>query len=143
MKNSFFVVLSFALILNQGCASFKALNMDGPKYAENLQVGNHRSLVETTVGTNGRVYKDGEITRANYQYLDGPHPGTKVRAILYLGADIFTLFLSEIIFWPLEMAVEHSSRRSAEALYDEQNKLIYFREWKTGNQKQTVTVGEY
>jgi hypothetical protein len=38
-----------------------------------------------------------------FQFVDGLHPASKSRIVLYVAGDLFSLGLAEFIFWPLEM----------------------------------------
>jgi hypothetical protein len=51
------------------------------------------------------------------------HQLSKFRVIPYLGADVFTLGLAEIILWPLEMTVMKDATCQAVATYDSSHKL--------------------
>ena len=64
-----------------------------------------------------------------------------MRILLYLAGDFFTLFLSELIFWPLELVVEQSAERTAEADYNEINRLGHFRAMKRRNRSEVINVG--
>jgi|GEM_PF-4704690 len=99
--------------ISSGCASWVALNQPGPTDDEFVTVGMHRAEVESVLRTGGSAYDEPNgHTRVRYQYSDGVHLGSKARILLYLAGDFFTLFLSELIFWPLELAVEQVASTS-------------------------------
>ena len=109
---------------------------------EFVTVGMHRAEVESVLRTGGSAYDEPNgHTRVRYQYSDGVHQGSKARILLYLAGDFFTLFLSELIFWPLELAVEQSAERAAEADYNETNRLDHFRAMKRRNQTEVINIG--
>ena len=60
---------------------------------------------------------DHENKVARYEYSDGPPGASKVRIILYVAADIFTAFLSELIFWPIESYATERVERVGTAHY--------------------------
>lgn len=116
-----------ALWSQAGCASVVAMGMSGPVADEEVEVGMHRSEVEARLGTSpSSSYEEGALSRTRYEYSDGPPQWTKARTLLYVAGDFFTLFLSEIIFWPIEVYAEGRIERVATADYDEGNRLRGF-----------------
>jgi hypothetical protein len=53
-----------------------------------------------------------------FEFQSGMHQATKFRALLYLGADVFTLGLAELVLWPIEMTVMKDATCNAAATYD-------------------------
>jgi hypothetical protein len=51
------------------------------------------------------------------------HEASKLRAILYLAGDVFTIGLAELIFWPLELTALKESTCTATATYDNDLKI--------------------
>ena len=137
------LTLVFALVfVTPGCASWVAMNQAAPVEDELVDVGMHRAEVEQILRTGGSAYEEpDDHTRVRYMYSDGAHQGSKVRILLYLAADLFTLFLSEIIFWPIELAVQQESERTAEADYNSSNRLDHFRVMKRRSRKEVINVG--
>ncbi|MGB0620729.1 MAG: hypothetical protein ACPGVZ_14795 [Myxococcota bacterium] len=130
------------VIFSSGCASWVALNQPGPTEDELVVVGMHRAEVEALLRTGGSAYDEPNgHTRVRYQYSDGVHQGSKARVLVYLAGDFFTLFLSELIFWPVELAVEQSAERTAEADYNEVNRLDHFRAMKRRNRREVLNIG--
>lgn len=122
---SVWTVVTAALLAHQlSCAAWVSLRMDGPTPDEQVQLGMHRSQVETTL-RKGSVsqFEVEELTEARYEYSDGPAGWSKIRALLYVGADVFTLFLSELIFWPTELYASDRIERVATARYDDASVL--------------------
>ena len=110
-----------------GCASVVAMGMPGPVADEEVEVGMHRSEVEALLGTApSSTYQEGALTKTRYEYSDGPPQWTKARTLLYVAGDFFTLFLSEIIFWPIEVYAEGRIARIGTADYDDGNRLRGF-----------------
>lgn len=136
------VCLVALVVVSSGCASWVALNQPAPTDDELIAVGMHRAEVETLLRTGGSAYDEPNgHTRVRYQYSDGVHQGSKARIIVYLAADFFTLFLSELVFWPIELAVEQSAERTGEADYNESNRLDHFRAMKRRNRREVLNVG--
>ena len=102
-----------------------------------------RAQVEQILGAPGVDYgaNEGRV-RTQYEYSDGANEGTKARAVLYVAGDVFLLFLSEIIFWPIELEVKRDAERLAEASYDAEGRLIAFRAMKRRSKRQVLDIGE-
>jgi len=127
---------------SSGCATYEAFTSPRPTNDQLVEVGMHRSTIEGILRTSGQSYDEPNgTTRAHYAYSDGGHPGWRARGVIYLAADVFTLFLSEIIFWPIELAVDSSAERTADAVYDETNELVYFNVTKAYDRKQLIEIG--
>ena len=126
MKNLVPLILAgMVFVLTQtGCATRVAMSMPGPSKDKDVQVGMHRQEVESLLGV-GAVsqYDDNGHTSVRYEYADGPPQATKLRSLIYVGADVFTIFLSEIIFWPIELYADKQIQRFGTAEYEE-NRLI-------------------
>lgn len=119
-----------------GCATYTAVKIPGPVADESIQLGQHRSEVEATLRAPiMNEYKDGGITTARYQYKDGPHQASKGRVVLYIAGDVFTAFLSELIFWPIEAYASKQTDRIATAQYDSDNKLVGFAVDRSTNER--------
>ena len=118
--------LAAALVISAaGCATSVALRMDGPTADEEVQVDMQRSEVERVLNESPTsMFQNQGLTEVRYEYSDGPSPETKLRTVLYVGADVFTLFLSELIFWPIELTSEERIKRVALAEYTPDNRLI-------------------
>ena len=118
------------------------MNQPAPTHDELVETGMHRAEVEQILRTGGAAYQEPDgHTRVRYQYSDGAHQGSKVRIILYIAADIFTLFLSELIFWPIELVVKQDAERTGEAEYGETNRLDHLRVVKSRNRKEVINIG--
>nr|MDJ0867856.1 hypothetical protein [Myxococcota bacterium] len=117
--------LALAAALDSGCAAYFSLTMPGPADDEAVQLYMHRSSVESTLrtGAASEFDKDG-LAEVRYHYSDGPAGWSKMRAVFYVAADVFTLFLSELIFWPIEMYSKSQIERIAVADYSPDNRLL-------------------
>lgn len=124
-----------------GCATYTAVRIPGPVADETIGIGSHRSDVEVVLKRSPTdVYREGDGTIARYQYQDGPPEASKGRVILYLAGDVFTLFLSELIFWPIEAYASGQTQRIATAHYDPDNVLVA---WSVdrGNGERLIGLG--
>jgi hypothetical protein len=112
------------LSIQIGCATVTAVKIPGPVADETIALGTHRKDVEVVLkSTPVNEYHDGDGTTARYQYKNGPHQASKGRVILYIAGDVFTLFLSELIFWPIEAYASGRTDRIGTAHYDASNLL--------------------
>ena len=110
-----------------GCATYTALAMEGPTHDESVRIGMHRMDVERILGVPvASEYEDDGVRVVRYEYADGPPGGTKVRSLLYVAGDLFTFFLSELVFWPIELYANERIQRVAIAQYDD-NELVDWR----------------
>ena len=127
------ILLLLSLLVSVGCATVVALDMPGPSRDGEIHLGAYRSEVEDLLGV-GPIsdFRQGERTHARYEYEDGPHQATKLRVLIYLAGDVFTLFLSEVIFWPIELVIKSNIARVGNADYDEYSQLLA---WKVKDRK--------
>ncbi|HEY8035220.1 MAG TPA: hypothetical protein VIF37_06485 [Methylobacter sp.] len=58
-----------------------------------------------------------------FEFQSGMHQASKVRALPYLAADVFTLSLAELILWPLELTAMDSATCIGIATYDSMLKV--------------------
>ena len=89
-----------------GCSIYEAIHAPAPVEYKHVRAGETR---EETIGHLGypkmtEKTKDGKKVD-RFEFMDGYHPASKGRVVLYLAGDVFTAGLAELIFWPMEMAV--------------------------------------
>ena len=122
-------------VTQSGCAAYYAMTLPGPKPDERIALGIKRSELESVIAA-GPVsqYQEHGGTSARYEYEDGPHEGSKGRALLYVAGDFFTVCLAEVIFFPIELAVKKSTERIALAHYDADNVLVSWRVTKASGE---------
>ncbi len=121
------LLVPMLLVIQTGCATYTTLTMEGPSDDERVAIGMHRKEVERILETAAASeYDDRGLSVARYEYSDGPPAGSKLRSLIYVAGDLFTLFLSELVFWPIELYADQRIKRVAIAEYDEANKLV---EW--------------
>jgi hypothetical protein len=136
------VCAAISVFISSGCASYVAMNQPAPTDDQLVGIGMHRAEVEQILRTGGSAYQEpNDHVRVRYEYSDGAHQGTKARVLLYIAADLFTLFLSELIFWPIELAVQQNAERTAAADYDGSNRLGHFRAMKRRSRRETINIG--
>jgi hypothetical protein len=107
------------MIVQSGCSIYKAANQPPPIDFTNVKVGASRPQLISALGLPKYSETVGDKRTDTFEFIDGYPSGSKMRVILYAAADIFTLFLAEIILWPLEMAVLDGVHGAAIAEYDE------------------------
>lgn len=135
------VVSVLLLPLFTGCATYTAVKIPGPVADDKITIGEHRSAVELALRAPiVNEYQDASGTTARYQYKNGPHEASKGRVVLYIAADVFTAFLSELIFWPIEAYASKQTERIATAQYDNENMLIGFAVDRPGGER-LITIG--
>lgn len=137
------VVLCSFLLGNLGCAAYVALKMPGPADDEQVELGMNRRDVDSVLNVvPASTYDQNGSTIATYQYADGPHPASKTRALVYVAGDIFLVFLTELIFWPIELYAETRIKRVATATYDTENSLTEFTVARTDGEVLIQLPGE-
>jgi hypothetical protein len=127
-KTALLTLVAILYAAQTGCATYVAVTMPGPADDELIEPGMSRNEVETLLETGPESdYSSGDITTVRYEYSDGPHQASKVRALVYIAGDVFTLFLTEIVFWPIELYASSEIERVATAEYDDE---FILHEWR-------------
>ncbi len=103
------LALGFAIGMSSGCAQVMAIRQPAPLDRNLLAVGTDRTVVIGVLGAPVSVddRNDGGRTEI-YKYVDG---GTKNswwsksgRVLIYTAGDVFSVWLAQIIWMPLELA---------------------------------------
>lgn len=105
------LVLYIALIASTGCAQVMAAVQPSPLDRKVLLPGAERGAIVGTLGAPRATeeHPKQEIIRDTYRYTDGGLRnawGSKAgRIVLYTAGDVFTLFLTQILWIPAELAL--------------------------------------
>jgi hypothetical protein len=114
------LLLSILALNLTACAAYQAVKQPGPADLTNIGIGTSRQALVTKLGPPKMIDTLHDGTKQDmFEFQSGMHQASKARAILYIAGDVFTLGLSELIFWPLELTVMDSATCTALATYDE------------------------
>jgi hypothetical protein len=107
----------------QGCSIYKAATAPPSVAVDNVKAGSTRAEVMSVFG----MPKSSDVVQSNertdvYEFIDGNSGAAKLRIIPYIGADLFTLGLAELVLWPVELSVLQGSEGRAVVTYDQENK---------------------
>jgi len=123
------ILMLISLVFTQNaCSVSAALKQPTRANIEGIGPGTPRSEVITRVGvpkfseTNPEGKKE-EV----YEFQSGFHGASKLRAIPYLAADVFTLGLAEVILWPIELTLMKDATCNGFATYDSSLKIETWR----------------
>jgi hypothetical protein len=109
------------MIVQSGCSIYKAANQPPPIDFTHVKVGASRPQLISAFGHPKHSEVVGDKRTDMFEFIDGYPSESKVRVIFYAAADFFLLFLPELIFWPLEMAVMDGVPGNAIAEYDDKS----------------------
>jgi hypothetical protein len=109
--------------VTQGCSIYKAATAPPSVPVDNVKAGSTRAQVMSVFGMpkNSDVAQSSERTEV-YEFIDGNHGASKLRIIPYIGADLFTLGLAELVLWPVELAVLQGAEGRAVVTYDQDSR---------------------
>ena len=103
----FLLTFSFFLV---GCSVYKAATQPGPADLSGIGVGTPRQIIISRLGAPKMIDIDTKGHKQDiFEFSSGMHQASKVRVVLYLAADVFTLTLAELLLWPLEMTLLESA----------------------------------
>jgi hypothetical protein len=108
----------------QGCSIYKAATAPPSVPVDHVKAGSTRFEVMSVFG----VPKSSDVAQSNertdvYEFIDGNSEAAKLRIIPYIGADLFTLGLAELVLWPIEIAALQGSEGRAVVTYDQENRV--------------------
>lgn len=113
------LMLGSLMLTQSACSIAWALKQPPPKDVEGLGIGSLRDHVIGRLGIPKLSENDPQGRKQDmFEFQSGMHQFSKLRVIPYLGADIFTLGLAEIILWPMELTVMKDATCQAFATYD-------------------------
>ena len=116
LKHSSLLLSCFFLA---GCSVYKAASQPGPADLTGIGVGTPRQIIISRLGAPKMIDTDATGHKQDiFEFSSGMHQASKVRVVLYLAADVFTLTLAELLLWPLEMTLLESATCTGIATYD-------------------------
>lgn len=102
-----------------GCSVYKVLTQPGPADIKGIGPGTPRQELLSRFGAPMMVDTDNQGNKQDvFQFQSGLHHASKIRALPYLAADVFTLTLSELLLWPLEITAMEAATCNGTATYD-------------------------
>ncbi len=130
------LILTPAIILLYGCSVYKVASQPGPADLTGIGVGTPRQIVISQLGAPKMIDSDANGNKQDiFEFQSGMHQATKVRGVLYLAADVFTLTLAELVLWPIEMTILESATCTGIATYDGRLKV---ESWMVTNKKNSL-----
>jgi hypothetical protein len=128
------IALLVLLVFEQAaCSVYWALKQPPAMNLEGVGVGTSRQELLARMGPPQFSETDAQGRKQEmFEFQSGMHQATKLRALLYAGADLFTLGLAELILWPLELTVMKDATCNAIATYDASQIVDSWRVQKSG-----------
>lgn len=131
MKNK--IIITVCIVMLNGCSAYKALTQPGPADLTGIGIGTPRQEIFSRLGAPKMVDVTANGNKQDiYEFQSGMHQASKVRAVFYAAADVFTLSLAELILWPMEITVLESATCTGIATYDDKQKV---ESWYVSNKK--------
>ena len=135
MKNKTIVAAAVLAMLN-GCSAYKVITQPGPADLTGIGVGTPRQEIIGRLGAPKMVDTSATGNKQDiFEFQSGMAQASKVRAVLYVAADVFTFSLAEIILWPMEMTFLDSATCTGIATYDNKYKV---ESWLVSNKKNSA-----
>lgn len=118
------MILPVCIALLNGCSVYKVITRPGPADIAGIGIGTARQQLISRLGPPKIVDSDKKGRKVDFfEFQSGAHQASKVRAIPYLAADVFTVALAELLLWPLELTVFDASTCIATATYGDDYKV--------------------
>lgn len=120
------VIVALAVILANGCAATTVAGRAPKKDLSVLNPGTGRSQVVSELGT-PILSRDKEGEKIDtFAFDPGMSGGAKFsRAAFHVAADLFTLFLWELVGWPSEKAAASGKMTKLDVTYDDDENVKY------------------
>jgi outer membrane protein assembly factor BamE (lipoprotein component of BamABCDE complex) len=119
------ILISWLIGLLSGCSVYKVVAQPGPADLTGIRPGTPRQELIGRLGAPVMVDTDQHGRKQDvFQFQSGFHHASKLRAIPYLAADVFTLTLAELVLWPLEITAMEAATCSGMATYDGSLKVM-------------------
>ncbi|GFO70058.1 hypothetical protein GMLC_36370 [Geomonas limicola] len=116
MKRVLYLLVACALAL-QGCSIYKAATAPAPIALENVKNGSSRIAIVGTLGVPKMTETKDNAKTDVYEFVNGSHEGTKARIVIYIAGDLFTIGLTELVFWPMELGLGQGTPGRAVVTY--------------------------
>lgn len=127
-RSTVMLVLLSLMLVQSACSIAWALKQPPPKDIEGIGIGSPREHVIGRLGIPKLSETDPQGRKQDmFEFQSGMHQLSKLRVIPYLGADLFTLGLAEIILWPMELTVMKDATCQALATYDSSQNVQIWR----------------
>jgi hypothetical protein len=127
--------LAVCVMMLSGCSVVMAAKQPGKKDLSVFSKGMPRTVVIAEFGEPIDVQKKDGKSIEVYKFVQGYSTGVKVgRSIFHAVADVFTLFLWEIVATPIEGMAE-GSQMAYEVTFDAEQKVESAKLLKDGNTK--------
>ena len=127
METRMFRLMRLFILLGMlgGCSVYKALSQPGPADLKGIGPGSSRAELLSRFGAPLMVDNDSKGNKLDvFQFQSGFHQASKVRALPYLAADVFTLTLAELILWPIELTALETATCTGAATYDANLRVV-------------------
>ena len=117
-------MIALILLSTSGCSAYKAISQPGTADLSGIGIGTPRQQVILRLGPPKMIDTlSNGVKQDVFEFQSGANQSSKVRAVFYVAADVFTVGLAEVILWPLEMTAFDSATCTAMATYDNQLKV--------------------
>lgn len=116
MKKLMYVAVALVMAM-PGCSIYSAATAPTPLVLDNVKIGASRVTVVGTLGVPKTSETKGDSKIDVHEFVNGSPGATKARIMLYIAGDLFTAGLSELVFWPLELAVGQGTAGRAIVTY--------------------------
>jgi hypothetical protein len=117
----FFIWIAILVALCSGCSIYKAATAPPPLAVENVKVGKSRDEIIASIGLPKSSENKGDVRTDMHEFTSGSPEGTKIRIVLYVAGDVFTIGLAELVFWPIELAAGQGTDGRAIVTYGMDN----------------------
>lgn len=117
------VLLAVLIIIAPGCSIYKASTAPPPVPVEKVTIGVPRQDVLSVFGSPKNVDTSSNERSEMYEFVDGNHGASKLRILVYIGGDLVTLGLAELIFWPMELTLLQGAEGRAVVTYTPEDRV--------------------
>jgi hypothetical protein len=111
------IMLCAVLAYLPGCSIYKAATAPPPVALDGVKVGANRINIVGALGVPKSTETKAESKTDVYEFVDGSANVSKLRIVLYIAGDLYTLGLAELIFWPVELGFGQGTEGRAVVTY--------------------------